>query len=153
MDRCRLSIAATGAFLHPLGQQTPIDCRYGEFLPTVDLAYSRILQIKAVTCIPYGDLVNPRCVIVWNVSGQGLQVRPTEEEAAAIAAQVLLVGLVEGDGDATSVQGWQWLKPADPGSDLAGNTILWLAPGTRVVVRPADPNTYVMARVLVLPGQ
>jgi len=219
MDQCRLSIAATGAFWHPLGDQTPIDCRYGETIDSVELPHRQLLRVSGDTPVNYGQLVNPRTVIVWNVSGLGLQVQPTEEEAAAIAAQVLLVGLTacspgfsrsrppeggttsgppeggttsgppkggatsgppEGstcaaiaaagttsgppEGGATSgppeggttsgepPAGWQALRPARPGHDLGGNTILWLPPDTQVILRPATPGVSVTARVLVIPG-
>lgn len=150
-DHCRLSIAATGAFLHPLGDQTPIDCRYGESIDTVDLPHKQILCVSGPVLVSYGGLVNPRAVIVWNVSGEGLQVQPTPEEAAAIAATVLHVGLTAGD-DPPLPAAWQEIRPAKPGSGLPGATILWLAPGASVMVRPANPGTTVTVRVLVIPG-
>jgi hypothetical protein len=150
-DHCRLSIAATGAFFHPLGDQTPIDCRYGELIDSVDLPHKQILRVSGPVLVSYGALVNPRAVIVWNVSGEGLQVRPTPEEAAAIAAAVLHVGLTAGD-DPPLPTAWQEIRPAQPGSGLPGATILWLAPKARVILRPANPGTTVTVRVLVIPG-
>lgn len=150
MEQCRLSIAATGAFMHPLGDQTPIDCRYGELLDTVQLAYRQMLSVSAETPVDYGPLRNPRAVIVWNVSGQGLQVQPTPEEAAQIAAQVLEVG--QATVDAGIPNGWQEIRPAVPGSGLGGSTILWLPKNTQVYVRPATTGVRVLARVLVIPG-
>lgn len=153
MERCYFSVNAQGAFNHPLGDQTPVDCRYGEFLDTVDLPHKHLLRVAMETVLGFGGLVNPRAVIVWNVSGQGLQIRPTDEEAAAIARQVLLVGLIGSDGPSASPGGWQSLRPAAAGDLQGGSTILWLAPGTRVVLRPAEVDTAVLARILVLPGQ
>lgn len=147
---CRLSIAATGAFLHPLGDQTPIDCRYGELIRTVDLPSRQLKVVDQVLAVDYGSLKNPRAVIVWNVSGQGLQSQPTPEEAAAIAAKVLLVGITGPDG--ATPTGWQDLRPAKIGEHQGGSTILWLAPGARVVLRPAG-TLAVTARVLVVPGE
>jgi hypothetical protein len=149
MDQSRLSINSTGAYWHPLGDQTPIDCRYGEMLDSVDLPHKILRVIEAEHIVDYGPLKNPRACIVWTVSGQGLQSKPTEEEAAAIAAQQLLVGLTGPGGE--RVTGWQLLRPAKPGEQLGGSAILWLAPGTRVVLRPM--NARVSVRVLVLPGQ
>lgn len=149
-DFCRLSIAATGAFLHPLGDQTPIDCRYGELIRTVDLPGRCLKVVDQPLLVDYGSLKNPRAVIVWNVSGQGMQSRPTPEEAAAIAAKVLLVGITGPDGAAPT--GWQELRPARIGEQQGGSTILWLAPGARVMLRPAGESP-VTARVLVVPGE
>ena len=151
-DACRLSIAATGAFNHPLGDQTPIDCRYSELIDTVQLPHRQIVRVTEPTVIDYGALQNPRAVIVWNVSGEGLQLQPSPDERAAIAAQVLEVALLGPDGMGWSL-GWQSIRPAVPGHSRGGSTILWLARGTRVMLRPELPDTYVMARVLVLPGQ
>jgi hypothetical protein len=151
MEQCRLSIAATGAFLHPLGDQTPIDCRYGEMLDTVQLPHKQMLSVISEMVLAFGGLTNPRAVIVWNMSGLGLQVQPTEEQAAAIAAKVLEVGLI-GPNASPSPSGWQSIRPTRPGQDLGGSTILWLAPGTRVVLRPATAGVNVLARVLVIPG-
>lgn len=159
MDQCRLSIAATGAFMHPLGDQTPIDCRYGETIDSLDLPHRRFVRVSAEMLLDYGGLRNPRAVVLWNVAGEGLQVIPTDEEAAAIAAKVLEVGLlgtVEPSADLASevrTLGWQSIRPACPGQGLSGNTILWLAPGARVVLRPATPGVDILAKVLVLPGQ
>lgn len=151
-DVCRLSIAATGAFAHPLGDQTPIDCRYGELIDSVALPYREIVRVAEEQIVDYGRLRNPRAVIVWNVSGEGLQCNPTETAAAAIAAQVLEVGLIGPDAWTTPA-GWQSILPAGPGHSRGGSTILWLAAGTRVVLRPGTPGVAVTVRILVLPGQ
>lgn len=151
MDRCRLSVAATGAFLHPLGDQTPIDCRHSEWIDSIALPHRELLSVDTTTPVPYGSLVNPRAVVVWNLAGVGLQVQPTPEEAAAIAARVLEIGLT--DQDLTAPTGWLQLPAALPGKPQGGSQLLWLAPGTRVVLRPAQAGVAVMARVLVLPGQ
>lgn len=150
MDRCRLTIAATGGFFHPLGDQTPIDCRYGEFLETVELPHKKILCVTAETIVDYGGLKNPRAVLVWNMTGMGSQVQPTPEEAARIAASELLVGLTNEAGDPPA--GWLRILPYRKGEPQGGSQILWLAPGTRVVLRPANPGSTVIARTLVIPG-
>ena len=149
MDTCRLSINANGAFWHPLGDQTPIDCRYGETINSCDLPHRQLAVIERETFVSYGSLKNPRAVVVWNVAGLGLQTQPTEEEAKAIAARMLFVGTT---GDETIPTGWQLLRPAIPGQDQGGSTTLWLAPGTRVVLRPAFTGARVPVRVLVIPG-
>ena len=149
MDTCRLSINANGAFWHPLGDQTPIDCRYGETINSCDLPHRQMAVVEGDTFVKYGGLNNPRAVIVWNVAGLGLQTQPTEEEVKAIAGRMLLVGVT---GDETLPTGWQLLRPAIPGQDQGGSTTLWLAPGTRVVLRPAFTGARVPVRVLVIPG-
>lgn len=149
-NTCRLSIAATGAFLHPLGEQVPIDCRHGETIPTVRLPHRALLFVTDETLIPYGDLKDPRAVIIWNMSGVGLQTQPDEREAAAIAAKVLEIGLTDDTG--LSVTGWLAIPPARPGRSQGGSQILWLSPGTRVAVRAANSQAAVCARVLVIPG-
>lgn len=151
MDVCRLSIAATGAFLHPLGDQTPIDCRYGEMIDTVDLPHRWVRLVNRETAVDFGALENPRAAIIWNVSGLGLQIQPTEEEAAKIAEQVLQVGLC-GPIPGGTPEGWQSLRAARAGHDQGGSTILWLSPGTGVVVRPQNPGTSVLVRALIIPG-
>jgi hypothetical protein len=114
-----------------------------------------MLSVSEETLVDFGRLVNPRAVIVWNVSGLGLQVQPTEAEAAAIAAKVLEVGLCSlvGPDVWTSPAGWQSLRPARVGQDQGGSTVLWLASGTRVVLRPASAGVTVVTRVLVIPGE
>ena len=149
MDTCRFSINANGAFWHPLGDQTPIDCRYGETIKSCDLPHRQLAVITDQTTVSYGSLKNPRAVVIWNVAGVNIQTQPTEQEAAGIAKCILLVGLAGADGTPT---GWQLLRPAVPGHDQGGSTTLWLAPGTRVVLRPANERTAVPVRVLVIPG-
>lgn len=151
MNQSRISIAASGAFLHPLGDQTPIDCRYGELVDSEELPHRYHARVRDAELVEYGRLRNPRCVIVWNLAGQELLTVPTDEEAAQLQRQELLVGLVDADSP-TLPTAWQLLRPAQIGSGLGGNTILWLAPGSRVVLRPRHEDAIVPVRILVLPG-
>jgi len=151
MNRARLSIASTGAYLHPLGDQTPIDCRYGETITSEELPHRYYARVADSELVEYGRLVNPRCVIVWNMAGQELLTIPTDEEAAELARQELLVGLVDGDHP-TIPTARQLIRPAKLGSGLPGNVILWLAPGARVLLLPRYAGVIVPTRILVLPG-
>lgn len=157
-DLCRFSVAATGAFLHPLGDQTPIDCRYGELIDTVQLPHREMLYLTKPTVVPFGALQNPRAVVVWNMSGCNQQTQPTTEEAAAIAAQVLYVAVVSADcprdptPDDCRQLGWLELRPAGTGKSQGGSQVLWLAPGAHVVLRPATEAAAVVVRALVIPG-
>ena len=150
-NQSRLSIAATGAYMHPLGDQTPIDCRYGEHIDSEELPHRYYARVSAAELVEYGRLVNPRCVVVWNMAGQDLLTFPDEEEAARLARQDLLVGLTDGD-HLTIPAARQLIRPAKVGSGLAGNAILWLEPGARVILLPRHAGTVVPARILVLPG-
>jgi len=136
MDSCRLSLVVSGVFNHPLGDQTPIDLRYGEDIATVELPERKLLVITEPTVLTT-HLVNPRAVIVENLAGLGLQTLPTDEEAAAIAAKVLLLGVSEPDRSDASGGQPLLLHPAKAGQSKAQGQFLWLAPGAVVSVRPA----------------
>jgi len=151
MQHARLSIASSGAYLHPLGDQTPIDCRYGETIDSEELPHRYYARVSDAELVEYGRLQNPRCVIIWNVAGQELLTIPTEEEAAELARQDLLVGLVDGNSP-TIPAARQLIRPAKLGSGLPGNVILWLAPGAQVLLIPRYTGVVVPARILVLPG-
>lgn len=150
MDRCRLTVAATGAFFHPLGDQTPIDCRYGEFLETADLPHKQLLCVTGDTLTSYGALQDPRAVVLWNMTGVNLQVQPGPEEAARIADAELLVGLTNEANDPPA--GWLRVRSARVGEPQGGSQILWLDAGTRIIVRPANAGSTVIVRTLVIPG-
>lgn len=153
LDLARLSVNASGAFYHPLGDQSTIDCRYGEVIDSIELPHRQLLQVQHPARVSYGSLINPRAVIVWNVSGVGLQTLPTEEEAAEIAARILLVGLCDGKHSVDEPRGWQMLLPARVGHDQGGSCILWLPPSTHVVLRPQSIDHPVLARLLIIPGE
>ena len=90
MDACQLSVNCTGAFWHPLGDNTPIDCRYGEQLQTVELPDRVLLCVTKRTMLDFGRIKHPRAIEVNNVSNQGEHVQPTEEESEAMERKVLL---------------------------------------------------------------
>jgi hypothetical protein len=151
MNQARLSMHTGGAFLHPLGDQTPIDCRYGETIKTEELPHRYHARVSDAELVDFGRLVNPRCVVVWNLAGQDLLTMPDEETARSIASQDLLVGLV--DVDHPTIPGaCQLLRPASIGTGLGGNTILWLEPGARVLLKPRWSGVTVPVRILVTPG-
>ena len=152
MNKARLSMHTGGAFLHPLGDQTPIDCRYGETIQTEELPHRYHARISDAELVDYGRLVNPRAVIVWNLAGQDLLTVPDPEAAAELARQELLVGLVHHDRPTLPAGAWQLLRPAEIGTGLGGNTTLWLAPEARVVLRCHVDGVVVPVRILVIPG-
>jgi hypothetical protein len=146
MDQCRLSVNTTGAFFHPLGDVTPIDCRYGETLATVDLPDKLLLSVTGKTPIPWGRVKQPRAVAITNVSNQGTQAQPTLEESAAMAARVLFVGF--GDATAPSLS----LPPMVPSKqDFGGSQFLWLIPGVDVWLDVPD-GVAVVAKIQIFPG-
>ena len=155
MNKARLSMHTGGAFLHPLGDQTPIDCRYGETLRTEELPHRYYATVKDAELVDYGRLVNPRCVIVWNLAGHELLTMPDEEAKARLAKQELLVGLVDDfvGCEAIKPNACQLLRPAEIGTGLGGNAILWLPAGARVVLAPHHAGCTVPARILVIPGE
>lgn len=153
MHHARLSMHTGGAFLHPLGDQTPIDCRYGETLRTEELPHRYYATVKDAELVDYGRLINPRCVIVWNLAGHELLTMPDADEKAHLAKQELLVGLVDAEHPTIIPGACQRLRPAEIGTGLGGNTILWLEPGSRVILLPRTALVTVPARILVIPGE
>jgi hypothetical protein len=146
MDRCRLSVNTTGAFFHPLGDVTPIDCRYGEQLDTVDLPDKMLVLVTGKTPIPWGRVKHPRGVAITNVSNQGTQTVPTEEQLQAMAGKVLYVGF--GDASKHSLR----LPPMRPGQDpLGGSQFLWLESGAEVWL-DVPAGVTVTARIQIFPG-
>lgn len=146
MDDCRLSLNVTGAFLHPLGDQTPIDCRYGETLKTAELPDRQILYVEARTRLDFGRVKNPRAVVIHNVSNQGEQVQPSEEERVMMERRVLFVGF--GENQAPSIE----LPPSVPGGNqFGGGQFLWLARGASVWL-DVTPGYGTVARVAIFPG-
>jgi hypothetical protein len=152
VNQARLSLHTGGAFLHPLGDQTPIDCRYGETLQTEELPHRYHARVDMAQLVDFGRLVDPRAVIVWNLAGQRLLTMPSEEEKEHLAQQELLVGLVADAVGQINPLACQLLRPAEIGTGLGGNTILWLPPGARVVLAPRQAGCAIPARVLVIPG-
>jgi len=139
-------VNTTGAFFHPIGDVTPIDCRYGEQLDTVDLPDKLLVRVTGKTPLSWGRVKHPRGVAVTNVSNQGTQTVPSPEEAAAMAARVLFVGFA--DATTPSLR----LPPMRPGVDpLGGSQFLWLATGAEVWLDVPDGVT-VIARIQIFPG-
>jgi hypothetical protein len=146
MDSCRLSVNSTGAFYHPLGDVTPIDCRYGEEIGSVDLPDKMLLLVTGKTPVPYGRLHSVRGIAISNLSNQGTQTQPTAEEAAAMAARILYVGF--GDNESPSLE----LPPMIPGKrPLGGSQFLWLASGAQVWLS-CPQGVKVTARIQLFPG-
>jgi len=146
MESCRLSVNTTGAFFHPLGDVTPIDCRYGEMLATVDLPDKLLLAVTGKTPIPFGRVKSPRAVAITNVSNQGTQVHPTAEERATMAAKILFVGFANATVPSLS------LPPMVPGcQDFGGSQFLWLIPGVDVWLDVPD-GVSATARIHIFPG-
>jgi len=146
MESCRLSVNTTGAFFHPLGDVTPIDCRYGEMLATVDLPDKLLLVVTGKTPIPWGRVKSPRAVAICNVSNQGTQSQPTPEERAAMASKILFVGFA--DSTVPSLE----LPPMVPGGQqFGGSQFLWLIPGVDVWLDVPD-GVSATARIQIFPG-
>ena len=146
MEKCRLSVNTSGAFFHPLGDQTPIDCRYGEDLATVDLPDKMLLRVDSKILIPWGRIKRPRAVEIHNVSNQGVQVNPTEEELVTMQGKVLLVGFANSDYPSLS------LPPMIPGkTQFGGSQFLWLAPGSAVWLSVPE-GVSATARIAIFPG-
>lgn len=136
METSRLSLVLTGAYQHPLGDLTPIEQRTSEILDTVDLPHRQMLLVRQTMLIPHGPIVDPLCVVIWNVAGVGLQTLPTDEERAAIAAQVLQVGLCPEPGEPGEPGGVSpGVPPSEPGGLSAGaiESTPRLTPGARLV--------------------
>ena len=146
MEKCRLSLNSTGAFFHPLGDQTPIDCRYGEDIATVDLPDKRLLRIENKHHLDWGRIKSPRAVEIHNVSNQGIQVHPSEEELAVMALNVLYVGFGCSKGPSLM------LPPIIPSkTQFGGSQFLWLSPGADVWLDVAQ-GTSATVRVTIFPG-
>ena len=146
MDKCRLSLNSTGAFFHPLGDQTPIDCRYGEDLATSDLPDKVLAVIRERTLLDWGRVKRPRAVQIQNVSNQGVQSMPTDEELAVMRQRVLYVGF--GDNSNASLE----LPPLLPGkTQFGGSQFLWLAPGA-VIWLDVPAGASATVRVQIFPG-
>jgi hypothetical protein len=146
MEKCRLSVNTSGAFFHPLGDQTSIDCRYGEDLATVDLPDKMLLCVREKIVIPWGRIKRPRGIEIHNVSNQGIQVQPTEEQLAEMVGKVLLIGFGDSDEPALS------LPPMIPGkTQFGGSQFLWLAPGASVWLSVPE-GVSALARIALFPG-
>lgn len=150
MDQCRLTIAASGGYFHPFFEPLQIDGRYYEVINTPDIPHRQMLVVTDLVAVPFGSLVNPRALIVWNMTGVGLQSNPPPEERARIDASELDVGLT--DDESRPPTAWLRIRPATVGWPHGGNQILYLAPGTRVMLRPVNPGHGVTAKILVIPG-
>lgn len=145
MDNSRLSVVVSGAFLHPLGDQVPIDCRYSETLRSPRLPHKYLAYVDSPRLVDYGGLVDPRGVLITNLSGFGLQKYPDETELAKLMRCVLLVG-PEG-------QECCELRPAVPGKTAQGTPQwFWLRAGVTLALRPLHDGVPVQARVIVFPG-
>lgn len=146
MDKCRLSLNSTGAFFHPLGDVTPIDCRYGEDTATVGLPDKMLMVVRERTLLDWGRVKRPRAVAIHNVSNHGAQSMPTNEELAVMRQRIVYVGF--GDNANASLE----LPPLLPGkTQFGGNQFLWLASGATVWLDvPAGAAATV--RVQIFPG-
>lgn len=146
MNKCRLSVNIQGAFMHPLGDQTPIDCRYGEDLATESLPDKALMLVKDKSIIDWGRVKRPRGLEIKNVSNQNTDTMPTEDELAIMQRRILYVGF--GDSDVPALE----LPPVVPGrSQFGGCQFLWLAPGAVVWLSTATGVT-TTARVQIFPG-
>ena len=152
MEKSQLALVTTGAFMHPIDQQTNIESRWSELIDSPALCHRACLHVDKPTVVPYGDLVNPLLVIIWNLAGVGQQTIPTAEERAAIEACVLRVGLCGPDDPPLIPGAWQILPPPRVCSGHTPSCILRPEPGTRVLVTPQTPGTAVPIRVLCIPA-
>lgn len=154
MEHCRLSLVLTGAYLHPLGDQTPIESRTSELLDTVDLCHRQLLVINGTQLIPYGAIHDPLYVILWNVAGVGIQTQPTEDERARLAGQVLQVGLCPDSQPPLIPGAWQDLPPPAVASGQSPCVILRPSRGSRVIVQPAPhAGVSIPIRTLIIPSK
>jgi hypothetical protein len=146
MNKCRLSVNVSGAFMHPLGDQTPIDCRYGEDLATESLPDKALIVVREKTVVGWGRVKRPRGLEIKNVSNQTAQNMPEEGELEAMRKRVLYVGF--GDSDTPVLK----LPPFVPGgAQFGGCQFLWLSPGAVVWLGTA-PGAMTTARVQIFPG-
>lgn len=152
MDQSQLALILSGAFFHPLGDQQPIEARTCELINSPDLCHRQLLYVREPTVVPYGGLVNPLLILIWNLAGVGQQTIPTEEEQAAIAARVLRVGLCGPEDPATLQGSAQLLQPPPVCSGYSPACVLRPEPGARVIVAPRSPGEAVPIRVLVIPS-
>lgn len=150
MEQCRLSVNTSGAFYHPLGDVTTIDCRYGELLSTVDLPDKLLLLVDRKTPIPFGRVKCPRAIVITNVSNHGIQQQPTAEELAEMEQKILYVGFnaAETYHNYASLE----LPPMVPGKqEFGGSQFLWLRPGADVWLDVPE-GVSVTARIQIFPG-
>lgn len=145
-EKCRLSVNLTGAFLHPLGDQTPIDCRYGETIETVQLSDHDLVLVTGRQWVGYGRVTSPRAVTITNVSNQGAQSMPPADELERMRQRVLLIGF--GDNTEPSLA----LPPMVPGGSPFGcGQLLWLCRGATVWLDvPAGMTA--QAKIQAFPG-
>lgn len=146
MDQCRLAVNTSGCFYHPIGDQTPIDCRYAESLATVELPDKQLLYVSGRHVIDWGRIKHPRGLEIHNLSNVGTQSQPTDEEREKMQAKILRVGF--NDDPLPAIE----LPPYVPGGNqFGGSQFLWLAPGVRVWLDVA-PGSTATAKVIMYPG-
>jgi hypothetical protein len=145
-EQCRLSVNTSGCFYHPFGDQTTIDCRYGELLATFDLPNKQILYVTERHVIDWGKIKRPRGIEIHNASNLGTQSQPTDEERERMQGRILFVGFNDDTQPAIT------LPPYVPGvNQFGGSQFLWLADGVRCWLDvPAGAKT--SAKVIVYPG-
>lgn len=139
VEKSQFALVTTGAFMHFLGDQQPIESRCCELIETPMLAHRQMLYVDRETVIPYGDLVDPTAVVIWNLAGVGAQKIPTDKEAAANAAKVI------------EVESKQLLLPPPIASGYSPTCIIRPVPGQPITIRPA-PGTRIPIRVFVIPS-
>jgi hypothetical protein len=138
--RGSLSLIVHGAYFDGLGEGqavTPIDSRYTEPVESSKPPIQQRLSVGEAGA--WLDLpLDVRLVCVHNISGKR-EAYPSEEEAAAIASQVLLVGVSDRRTDSAPSTPIR-LLPALCGQRPGGCQSLWLTPGSAVFLLAESPR-------------
>lgn len=151
MEKSQLALILGGAFMQPFGDQQPIESRWCELIDSELLAHRQMLYVDRELIVPYGGLVNPVAVILWNVAGVGEQKIPTAEQADHHARKVVRVGLLAESTPPIACSGYQSLPPPPIGSGYSPACVLRPEPGMRVLVAPRH-ELAVPCRVMVIPS-
>jgi hypothetical protein len=154
MSTSQLRLHLNGAHFHPAEQQpTAIDLRYGETIDSEELPVNRLATTETPAKLNFGDLLNPRLVVIRNLAGAYLETFPDEEGAAALAKQVLRVGVLPaGENNPTAADLPLRLLPREAGRTLGGSQALWLADDVEVWIAPEDSEQPVLMRATIFPG-
>ena len=85
---------------------------------------------------------------IHNVSNQGTQVQPDDDERAEMAKKILYVGFDEQQAPPMELPPY---IPGDPIRQFGGCQFLWLAKGARLVLS-SPPGVNVLVRLTIFPG-
>lgn len=121
LPKARLRISGWVAYQHEQGEPIVVELRHVRALEGGEQEFIRRIKVgQERQPLPLGWVKKAACVVIENREGEGLQVQPDPETAAAIDARIVEVGVVCGAAflPAALVRpGMQYyLEPADASS-------------------------------------